>query len=100
MKNEIYKQNTLRHQPSSNEIEFRGVKQPALLKQFAFSKTTLFNLIHEGLMPDGILISERSIVYLQHELNAVFKARLAGQTPEQIKALVKSLKAKRLEGLL
>jgi len=76
------------------------VKQPALLKQFAFSKSTLFSQIKSGLMPDAILLSDRAVGYLQHELDAVLHARIAGQSPTEIKVLVKSLKEKRMEDLL
>ncbi len=76
------------------------VKQPALLKQFAFSKSTLFNQIKQGLMPSSIPLGNRAIGYLQHELDAVLQARIAGQSPAQIKALVTSLKVKRTEDLL
>lgn len=76
------------------------VKQPALLKQFAFSKSTLFSQIKSGLMPDAISLGDRAVGYLQHELDAVLHARIAGQSQAAIKVLVKSLKAKRTEDLL
>jgi prophage regulatory protein len=71
------------------------VKQPSLLKQFSFSKSTLFAQIKQGLMPKAIPLGDRAVGYLQHELDAVLSARIAEQSNEQIKELVKSLIAKR-----
>lgn len=75
------------------------VKQPSLLEQFAFSKSTLFSQIQQGLMPKPISLGNRAVGYLQHELDAVLSARIAGQSNEQIKILVKSLLAKRKEAI-
>jgi prophage regulatory protein len=79
-------------------MNIKIVKQPALLEQFAFSKSTLFTQINQGLMPTAIPLGDRAVGYLQHELDAVLNARIAGQTPTQIKMLVDSLIAKRMEG--
>lgn len=76
-------------------VQIQIVKQPSLLKQFAFSKSTLFSQIKQGLMPKAIPLGERSVGYLQHELNAVLSARIAGQSSQQIKELVKLLTAQR-----
>lgn len=71
------------------------IKQPQLLKQFAFSKSTLFTQINQGLMPKPISLGSRAVGYLQHEVDSVLSARIAGKNNEQIKELVKSLMAKR-----
>jgi prophage regulatory protein len=79
-------------------MHIKIVKQPSLLEQFAFSKSTLFSQIKKGLMPSSILLGDRAVGYLQHELDGVLSARIAGQSNEQIKALVKSLVDQRKEG--
>ena len=71
------------------------VKQPSLLKQFAFSKSTLFSQINQGLMPKSISLGIRSRGYIQHELDAVLLARVQGKSDDQIKELVLSLVANR-----
>ena len=76
-------------------MNIKIVKQPSLLEQFSFSKSTLFSQIKQGLMPKAIPLGDRAVGYLQHELDAVLSARIAGQSNEQIKELVKSLVAKR-----
>lgn len=78
-------------------MKIQIVKQPSLLKQFAFSKSTLFTQINQGLMPKPISLGNRAVGYLQHELDAVLSARIAGQSNEEIKQLVKYLVAKRQE---
>ncbi|ABM04211.1 phage transcriptional regulator, AlpA [Psychromonas ingrahamii 37] len=67
------------------------VKKPSVLEQFAFSNSTLFNQINKGLMPPGIHLGDRAVGYLQHELDAVLSARIAGCSNEEIKLLVKNL---------
>lgn len=76
-------------------MNIKIVKQPSLLEQFAFSKSTLFTQIKKGLMPSSISLGERAVGYLQHELDAVLSAHIAGKSNSQIKELVKSLTAKR-----
>lgn len=71
------------------------LKQPDVLKQFAFSKSTLFTQINQGLMPKPISLGSRSRGYLQHELDAVMRARVQGKPDSQIKELVQELLAKR-----
>lgn len=74
------------------------LKQPAVLKQFAFSKSTLFTQIKQGLIPPSIALGNRAVGYLQHEVYEILCARIAGQSNTEIKLLVKSLVAKRQEG--
>ena len=71
------------------------VKQPSVLNKFQFSKSTLFTQINAGLMPPSISLGERSKGFILSELDAVLSARVAGQSNDQIKELVKSLVAKR-----
>lgn len=74
------------------------VDQPLVLKQYAYSKSTLFTQIKKGLMVPGIPVSDRSVRYLQHELDAVLSARIAGCSNEEIKLLVKNLIEERRAG--
>jgi prophage regulatory protein len=46
-------------------------------------------------MPKPISLGSRAVGYLQHEVDSVLFARIAGKNNEQIKELVKSLMAKR-----
>ena len=78
-------------------MNIKIVKQPAALEKFTFSKSTWFKQRKLGIVPPAISIGERAVGYLQHELDAVLAARIAGQSDEQIKELVKSLVAKRKE---
>ncbi|MCP4321354.1 MAG: AlpA family phage regulatory protein [Alteromonadales bacterium] len=79
-------------------MSIKIAKQPSVLGQFHFSKSTLFTQVKQGLMPKPISLGARAVGYLQHELDAVLLARIAGQSNEQIKELVKSLVAKRKGG--
>lgn len=79
-------------------MNIKIVKQPSVLMQFACGKSKLHTDIKQGLMPKPISLGSRSVGYLQHELDAVLSARIAGQSHEEIKTLVISLVAKRKEG--
>ena len=81
-------------------MQIQIVKQPSLLKQFSFSKSTLFSQIKQGLMPKPIPLGDRAVGYLQHELDAVLSARIAGKSNEKIKELVNSLVTKRKGGFV
>ena len=85
------------NKPKGVIMQVQIVKQRKVLDQFKFSKSTLFNQRKKGLMPPAVALGERAVAYLQHELDAVLSARIAGHTPEQLKALVKFLVAKRKE---
>jgi prophage regulatory protein len=71
------------------------VKLPTLLKNHCISRSTAFTQIKEGLLPPSISLGDRAVGYLQHELDAVRSARIAGQSDEKIKDLVKKLVEKR-----
>jgi len=74
------------------------IKLPTLLKNHCISRSTAFTQIKEGLLPPSISLGERSKGFIFSELNAVLGARIAGQSNEQIKVLVKSLVAQRKGG--
>jgi prophage regulatory protein len=71
------------------------VKQPIGLNKFNVSKSTWHKQIKGGLLPPAISLGDRAVGYLQHELDIVLSARIAGKSNDQIKELVKSLVAKR-----
>lgn len=61
------------------------------------SSTTIYALIQEGLWTLPVRIHQRSSGWPDHEVKALCAARIAGQSDDQIRELVKRLHAKRQE---
>lgn len=63
------------------------------------SHASIYGLIRVGLWPHAVKIGERSSGWPSDEVQAINAARIAGQSDEQIRELVKQLHAKRAEKL-
>ena len=61
------------------------------------SHASIYTAIKAGLFTTGIAISQRSVGWPDYEVFAINRARIAGQTDDQIKDLVSRLHAKRIE---
>ncbi len=58
---------------------------------FGVSTATYYEWISKGLMTPGVSIGLRSVAWPDHELQKLARARVAGQSEEEIKSLVQSL---------
>lgn len=58
---------------------------------------TVYSAIRAGLFPAGVAIGQRAKGWPDYEVQAIAQALVAGYTPDQMKALVKQLHAKRYE---
>lgn len=63
------------------------------------SNASTYNLIREGLWTKPVSIGQRSVGWPDYEVKAICAARIAGQSDDQIRELVKQLHAKRAEKL-
>ena len=61
------------------------------------SSASIYNLIKQGLWPKGVSIGMRSVGWPSDEILAINAARIAGQSDDQIRELVKRLHTKRSE---
>ena len=61
------------------------------------SDASIYNAIRDGLFTTGVAIGQRARGWPDYEVDAVITARIAGQTDDQIRELVKRLHAKRSE---
>ena len=59
------------------------------------SHASIYSAIKAGLFTKPVPIGERSVGWPDYEVFAINKARIAGQTDEQIRALVNRLHEKR-----
>jgi prophage regulatory protein len=64
------------------------VRRPEVLKRLGISNTCLHSRINKGLLPPSIPLGVRSVGWLEHELDQVLAAMVAGKSEEHIKALV------------
>ena len=71
--------------------QFQLIRRPQVLSLTARSKSALQLDEKANLFCPPISIGERAVAYIKHEVDAVIQARVQGQTPEQIKALVQEL---------
>lgn len=72
----------------TDTASYRIIRKPEVLNLLGFSKSTLHLRINEGLLPPPISLGQRASGYIEHEVQAVLKAMIAGQSQEQIKQLV------------
>lgn len=61
------------------------------------SHASIYNAIKAGTFTRPVPIGERSVGWPDYEVSAINRARIAGQTEDQLKALVNRLHAKRIE---
>lgn len=71
------------------------IRRPEVLDMTGWSKSTLYNRMKDKLFPVPISLGIRSVGFIQSECDAVLNAMIAGQSSEQIKALVTELIAQR-----
>ena len=60
------------------------------------SHASIYTAIKRGLFVRPVSIGERSVGWPDYEVKAINQARIAGQTDDQIKALVNRLHEKRM----
>ena len=76
----------------------RMLKNTEIAEKFGWkSPTTCYNAISDGLLPRFVKTGMRGVGLPDFEVEAILVARLAGQSNEQVKELVKRLHAKRAE---
>jgi prophage regulatory protein len=71
----------------------------SVLKKKSDSRTSLYKQIKEGLFPPGVKLGARRVAWPDYEIESVLKARIAGQTDDQIRALVAELQTNRKAGV-
>ncbi len=58
---------------------------------------SVYNAIRAGLFPTGVAIGQRAKGWPDYEVHAIFSARVAAKPEDEIRELVKSMHAKRIE---
>lgn len=74
------------------------IRMPAVKAETGHrSHASIYTAIKAGTFTRPVPIGERSVGWPDYEVKAINSARIAGQTDEQIKALVNRLHAKRID---
>jgi prophage regulatory protein len=73
------------------------LERTVVLKKSAVAKTTHQNQINQGLMTPPVLVGARRVAWPEYEIDEILKARIAGKSDFEIKALVTKLVAQRGE---
>ena len=60
------------------------------------SHASIYNAIKEGLFTRPVQIGRRSVGWPDYEVHAICKARVAGWTSDQVRALISQLHVQRL----
>jgi len=63
------------------------------------SNTSIYNAIKAGLFPQSVAIGQRARAWPDYEVKAVTRARIAGQSEDDIRALVARMHQKRTDHL-
>ena len=59
------------------------------------SNTSIYNRIRDGLWTRPVAIGQRAKAWPDYEVNAIVRARIAGQTDDEVRELVNRLHEKR-----
>lgn len=62
-----------------------------MLELLKISRSNLYQKIDQGLWPAPIQLGARAVAWLSNENEQVLAAMISGQSPEEIKQLVKTL---------
>lgn len=76
--------------------KLRILRRPVVLDRFGIGNTCLQERINEDLIPPPINLGGRAVGWLEHEIDRVLAAFVAGRSPKYIKVLVKDLVAARV----
>jgi prophage regulatory protein len=73
------------------------MRKPAVLATTGKSRTGLYEDEKRGTFVKAVLIGGRAVAYPAHEVDAIVKARIAGRSEDEIRALVEQLHSARSE---
>lgn len=73
-------------------------RKPEVLARTGFSRSTLHLRIKENLFVPPVSLGDRAVGWIEHEVNAVLSAMIAGSTKDELRALVSSLVEQRKGG--
>ena len=76
-------------------MSFKIFRLPLVMDECGLARSTVYLRIKQGLLTKPISIGPRCVGWPQTEIEAINNARIAGQTDDQVRELVKVLEAGR-----
>lgn len=73
------------------------LRLPAVKAESGYSRSTIYLRVSQGLWTRPVRVGVRAVAWPAAEVTALNAARIAGQSDEQIRALVKQLHASRMQ---
>jgi prophage regulatory protein len=67
------------------------IKNAEARSSLGVGNTTFYEQLNAGLITPAVKLGVHSVAWPKHEIQAIVAARIAGQSDDQIKALVKQL---------
>lgn len=64
------------------------LRRPQVETRTGKKRSTIYKDIQEGLLPPPVKIGSRAVAWPAHEIEAINRARMAGQSHQAIRALV------------
>lgn len=75
----------------------RILRLPAVINVYGKSRSTIYDEINRGLIPPPVSLGGRAIGFVESEIDALIRARIAGKSDDEVRALVADLVARRRE---
>ena len=72
-------------------MHLRLIKNIEARNALGVGNTTFYEQLNAGLITPAVKLGVHSVAWPKHEIQAIVAARIAGQSDDQIKALVKQL---------
>ncbi len=82
-----------------NNMNNRILRLPDISAKIGYSRATIYRQIADALWTKPVRLGAKTIGWPANEVEILIAARIAGQTDNEIKALVKQLEAKRQQVL-
>ncbi|MFT6201772.1 MAG: prophage regulatory protein [Granulosicoccus sp.] len=73
----------------------RLIRSKQAQSKMSLPKTSFYQQIKQGFLVKPFSLGGRSVAFLEHEIDAIINARAAGQTDDEVKALVVELELQR-----
>jgi prophage regulatory protein len=78
----------------------RLLRLPDACAVTGYRRSALYEQIKRGLIPRPVNITAKSVAWVEDELDAINRARVAGKSDDEIRALVVKLEERRKEAAL
>ena len=76
-------------------MSFKFIRPAGAIEAYGKKRTAFYSDVAAGLLPPLVKLGPRASAIPEHELDAVLSARAAGKSPDEIRALVSVLVARR-----